>query len=75
MRQFWYGSDCHFNVHPFGAGVEQTEQAERPPLTAEGYRITVDDGRESFYALSLTEADNDAAWLMSDTVRSLAEMR
>jgi hypothetical protein len=45
------------------------------PLTSSGYRITLDDGRESFYAISIEEAGNDDAWIMSDTVRSLDEMR
>jgi hypothetical protein len=48
--------------------------AEDLPLTSRGYRISVDDGRESFYALSIEDPDNDEAWLMSDTVRSLEEM-
>ena len=48
-----------------------TEQS----LTSEAYHITVDGGRDSFYALSIEREDSDTAWLMSDTVRSLDEMR
>ena len=44
-------------------------------LRSRGYRITVDDGRDSFYAICLEEPDNDAAWIMSDTVRSLEDVR
>ncbi|WP_435195991.1 hypothetical protein [Natronomonas sp. EA1] len=46
-----------------------------PALTSEAYRITVDEGRETFYALSIEEVGNDEAWLMSDTVCALAEYR
>ena len=51
-----------------GADTEQS-------LTSEAYHITVDGGRDSFYALSIEREDSDTAWLMSDTVRSLAEMQ
>ncbi|NKE36997.1 hypothetical protein GWG54_14435 [Natronococcus sp. JC468] len=44
-------------------------------LQSRSYRITVDDGRESFFALSIEDAANDDAWLMSDTVRALESMR
>ncbi|WP_459810385.1 hypothetical protein [Halopiger thermotolerans] len=44
-------------------------------LTSRGYRITVDDGRDSFYAIYLGEPGSDTAWIMSDTVRSPKEMR
>jgi len=44
-------------------------------LDSNGYRISVDDGRESFFALSIEDPDHEARWLMSDTVRSLREMR
>jgi hypothetical protein len=44
-------------------------------LRSEAYHITVDGGRESFCALSIESPDNDAAWLISDTVRSLESMR
>lgn len=50
-------------------------EASRPTLTSEAYHITVDGGRDSFYALSIEREDSDTAWIMSDTVRSLAEMR
>jgi hypothetical protein len=48
---------------------------ESDGLVGRGYRITVDEGRESFFALSIEDPDSDTAWLMSDTVRSLEEMR
>lgn len=44
-------------------------------LSSEGYRISVDDGRESFFALCIEDPDNDDAWLMSDTVRSLENLQ
>ncbi|MFC4542357.1 hypothetical protein ACFO5R_10505 [Halosolutus amylolyticus] len=44
-------------------------------LRSRGYHITVDDGRDSFFALSIERADSDTAWLMSDTVLALDEMR
>jgi len=49
--------------------------ASEPSLTSETYHITVDDGRDSFFALSIERPDSDTAWLMSDTVRSLDGMR
>ncbi|MFP4625001.1 MAG: hypothetical protein ACLFNI_00235 [Natronomonas sp.] len=45
------------------------------PVTSRAYRITVDDGRDSFFALSIEESGNESAWLISDTVRSLETMR
>ncbi|WP_178917936.1 hypothetical protein [Natronomonas gomsonensis] len=48
---------------------------ESDGLVGRGYRITVDEGRESFFALSIEDPDSETAWLMSDTVRSLEEMR
>ncbi|SDQ61788.1 hypothetical protein [Natronobacterium texcoconense] len=44
------------------------------PLQSRSYRITVDEGRESFYALSIEEAEREDAWLMSDTVVALENM-
>jgi len=55
-------------VHVTGANPDQS-------LTSEAYHITVDGGRDSFYALSIEVEDSETAWLMSDTVRSLSEMR
>ena len=49
--------------------------APPPTLTSETYHITLDGGRESFYALSIEREDSDTAWIMSDTARSLTEMR
>ena len=53
---------------------------ESPPdrgraLRTRGYRITVDDGRDSFYAICLEEPNNDAAWIMSDTACVLDDVR
>lgn len=44
-------------------------------LESSGYRISVDGGRDSFYALCIEDPDDEDRWLMSDTVRSLGEMR
>jgi len=46
-----------------------------PPITSQAYHITVDGGRDSFFALSIEREDSDTAYIMSDTVRSLDEMR
>jgi len=46
-----------------------------PALTSRGYRITVDDGRDSFYAISIEDPDDDDAWIMSDTVYAVEGMR
>ena len=48
---------------------------EASALTTRGYEITVDGGRDTFFALSIEEPDNEAAWIMSDTVCSLDAMR
>lgn len=48
---------------------------ESPPITSETYHITIDGGSDSFFALSIERQDSDTAWLMSDTVRALDEMR
>ncbi|WP_459194631.1 hypothetical protein [Halosimplex sp. J119] len=45
------------------------------PLTTDAYHVTVDDGRDSFFALSIEREDSETAWLMSDTVVALDEMR
>lgn len=55
--------------------AEPNTPAQPDPLESHSYRITVDDGRESFYALSIEDASSDEAWLMSDTVVSLDNMR
>lgn len=44
-------------------------------LVSTGYRVTVDGGRDSFFAVCLEEPDRDGAWIMSDTVEALEEMR
>ncbi|SEV88816.1 hypothetical protein [Natrinema salifodinae] len=44
-------------------------------LQSRSYRITVDDGRESFFALSIEDVTCDDAWVMSDTVVALENMR
>ncbi len=51
---------------PFDEGLE---------LASSGYRITVDEGRDSFFAICIEEPDNETAWIMSDTVRSLEKMQ
>lgn len=52
------------------------ETQDRPgALTSRAYRITVDEGRDSFFALSIEQEDSEDAWLMSDTVESLANSR
>jgi len=48
---------------------------ENRPLTSSGYRISVDEGRDSFYALCIEDPDSERRWLMSDTVRSLSDAR
>ena len=53
----------------------ESNQSERPELESRSYRITVDDGRESFFALSIEDAANEEAWLMSDTVVALENIR
>jgi hypothetical protein len=44
------------------------------PITSRAYHITLDD-RDSFFALSIEREGSETAYLMSDTVRSLDEMR
>lgn len=54
------------------------ESPSRPPvesLTSSGYEITVDEGRDTFFALQIAVEDNEDAWLMSDTVCALENMR
>lgn len=55
--------------------MKQDDLDRAPAVTSEAYRITVDDGRESFFALCMEEDDNEEAWLMSDTVKSLENRR
>ncbi|UIP00591.1 hypothetical protein Hbl1158_04305 [Halobaculum sp. CBA1158] len=45
------------------------------PLSSHAYRITVDDGRETFDALEITDGRSSESYLMSDTVHSLDRMR
>ena len=52
-----------------------TSPAEGTPLTSSGYRITLDEGRDAFYALCIEDPDYDGMWLMSDTVRDLQDAR
>ncbi|WP_174811723.1 hypothetical protein [Salinadaptatus halalkaliphilus] len=54
--------------------AEPNANAQPAPLQSRSYRITVDDGRESFYALSIEDAEREHAWLMSDTVVALENM-
>lgn len=53
----------------------ESNSSAQPRLESHSYRITVDDGRDSFFALSIEDAANEEAWLMSDTVRALENMR
>jgi hypothetical protein len=55
--------------------TSEPAHVDGPALTSRGYRITLDEGRESFYAIALEEPDSEDAWIMSDTVRSLDAMR
>lgn len=48
---------------------------EGDSLTSSGYHISVDEGRDSFYALCIEDPDDEDRWLMSDTVRSLRDLR
>jgi hypothetical protein len=57
-------------VTPFESSFDEDQE-----LTSSGYRITVDEGRESFFAICIEEPDSETAWIMSDTVRSLEEMQ
>jgi hypothetical protein len=52
-------------------GCEPTEGAEGASITSSAYRITVDGGRDSFFALCIEDPTRETAWLMSDTVESL----
>ncbi|MEF8791768.1 MAG: hypothetical protein V5A61_16695 [Haloarculaceae archaeon] len=54
---------------------EPPEEDEEASITSSAYRITVDGGRDSFYALCIEDPSRETAWLMSDTVRSLDELR
>lgn len=54
--------------------AEPTPETDDDRLTSQGYHITIDDGRDSFFALCIEAEDSDDAWLMSDTVRALDEM-
>jgi hypothetical protein len=55
--------------------ADTTPPSRAGRLQSRGYRITVDDGRDSFFALSIEDAANEDAWLMSDTVLELDAMR
>ncbi|MBX0321754.1 hypothetical protein EGH21_01790 [Halomicroarcula sp. F13] len=54
---------------------QPADTAPSQELTSQAYHITVDDGRDSFCALSIESPDVETAWLISDTVRSLENMR
>ncbi|WP_277553822.1 hypothetical protein [Halobaculum limi] len=54
----------------------EIESADRHlSLSSRAYRITVDDGRETFDALEIHDETRPEAYLMSDTVHSLESMR
>lgn len=55
--------------------TDSDDSATPGPLTTDAYHVTVDDGRDSFFALSIEREDSETAWLMSDTVVALDEMR
>ena len=63
------------SLSPGVTATEYDADGRPPPLDSEGYRITVDDGRESFFALCLEDPDREDAWLMSDTVHALDNVR
>jgi len=54
---------------------QPADTALHTELTSRAYQITVDGGRDTFCALSIESPDGDGAWLISDTVRSLDNMR
>jgi hypothetical protein len=54
---------------------EPVDDTPSEPLRSEAYQITVDEGADSFCALSIESEENDDAWLISDTVTSLDSMR
>ena len=45
------------------------------PLSSRAFRISVDDGRDDFCALSIEGDDPETEWLISDTVCALENMR
>ena len=55
--------------------AESNGTEDREHVRSRGYHITVDDGRDSFFALSIERPNSETAWLMSDTVYALDEMR
>lgn len=68
------GIDSLFTHHSLLGTVtacESTEGEEGASITSSAYRITVDEGRDSFFALCIEDPSREAAWLMSDTVESL----
>ena len=52
-----------------------TDDGPARELRSEAYHITVDDGADSFCALSIEAPDAEDAWLISDTVTDLESMR
>ncbi|MFC6767419.1 hypothetical protein [Natrinema soli] len=57
------------------ASAESNTAVQTGPVRSRGYCITVDDGRESFFALSIERVDSEDAWLMSDTAVALENVR
>jgi len=55
--------------------AESNTTAQTGPVRSRGYRITVDNGRESFFALSIERVDSEDAWLMSDAAVALENAR
>jgi hypothetical protein len=50
-------------------------RSNQESLRSRAFEITVDDGRETFHALSIERADCETEWLISDTVCALENMR
>lgn len=71
------GIDWYLRALPVVVPVRlpEPDSASRRSLTSRAYRITVDGGRDSFFALSIEEPGNDDAWLASDTVHALENRR
>jgi len=70
--------DCLFSGSPRVVTVTSAEPSEPEwtrSLTSRAYRITVDDGQESFFALSIEQEDDEGAWIISDTVVALENVR
>lgn len=54
---------------------KRPEPADQDALYSRAYEITVDDGEDTFCALSIECVDRETEWLISDTVYALDNMR